>query len=73
MKNDETDAHRIWESYHTIISLPEIKKCKEACQDPVCHRVGCLNQPAWRFRELIKDALHEGESTNGNSSNEEGL
>lgn len=32
-----------------------MKRCEKTCSDPVCKRVGCLNQPAWKFRQQISD------------------
>lgn len=32
-----------------------MSNCKVICADPVCHQVGCLNQPAFTFRDKLKD------------------
>ena len=29
------------------------KVCKNTYDDPACHQFGCLNQPAWKFRDDI--------------------
>ena len=29
--------------------------CKTICADPVCSQVGCLDQPAFTFRDKLRD------------------